>query len=72
MDKRLKPFLGMALAAALNESLGMEELLPKADCTNCKHGGDTWKEEDCHCYMFKEKPEGNRCGQFKKPQPYMK
>lgn len=37
--------------------------LPKADCPNCKF--DALNHEGAHCYMFVEKPPGDRCGQFK-------
>jgi hypothetical protein len=37
--------------------------LPKADCANCKF--DALNHPGAHCYMFVEKPLGDRCGQFK-------
>ena len=37
--------------------------LPKADCPNCKF--DELSHVGGHCYMFAEKPPGDRCGQFK-------
>lgn len=39
-------------------------ILPLKDCVNC-----AWKafgEPGGHCYMFREEPAGDRCGQFKK------
>lgn len=40
------------------------ELLPIMDCENCQHRNAAWRDGG-HCYMFREKPEGDRCGQFK-------
>lgn len=40
-----------------------KEFLPLMNCKDCQYQDN--KEDGCHCYMFKDKPEGDRCGQFK-------
>lgn len=45
------------------------ELLPIMDCPNCqwmKFMAPDEKAAGLHCYMFREKPEGDRCGQMKR------
>jgi hypothetical protein len=38
------------------------DCLPVMDCPNCFH---SLTPDGGHCYMFRNKPEGDRCGQFK-------
>lgn len=38
------------------------EFLPLMDCQNCVH---IKNPELGHCYMFRVKPDGDHCGQFK-------
>ena len=40
------------------------ELLPDADCENCKHMNDA---QDEHCYIFLERP-GDKCAMFTKKE----
>lgn len=44
-----------------------ERDLPLADCKNCEYGA--LNASGGHCYMFKEKPEGDRCGQMRRVKP---
>ena len=37
-------------------------LLPLMDCDHCQY--KQWHDGG-HCYMFRNKPDGDRCGQFK-------
>ena len=39
-------------------------LLPIMDCDNCLYIRYDWRDGG-HCYMFRDKPDGDRCGQFK-------
>lgn len=39
-------------------------LLPPMNCEQCQHRREKWRDGG-HCYMFREKPPGDRCGQFK-------
>lgn len=41
-----------------------QEMLPMMDCDHCLFRQESWRDGG-HCYMFREKPEGDRCGQFK-------
>ena len=42
----------------------LSDKLPIMDCHGCLYRKEEWRS-DGYCYMFKDKPEGNRCGQFK-------
>ncbi len=42
-----------------------ENLLPIMDCANCQWHTAEWQDGG-HCYMFREKPAGDRCGQMVK------
>lgn len=37
--------------------------LPSKDCAKCVHREEDWRDGG-HCYMFREEPEGENCGQF--------
>lgn len=39
-------------------------LLPIMDCDNCQWRDKQWRDGG-HCYMFREKPSGTRCGQMR-------
>lgn len=39
-----------------------DEVLPEANCTECKYEVD--QDNQGHCYMFRELP-GSHCAQFK-------
>lgn len=54
-----------SLSAAMEIERELTDLLPLMDCQNCFHRQEHWRDGG-HCYMFREKPEGDRCGQFKK------
>jgi hypothetical protein len=60
------------IAAMLSQMVGDSRyltpltLLSDADCPNCEYS--KLESDGCHCYMFRSKPEGNKCGQFKKEQ----
>lgn len=41
-----------------------EVRLPIMNCHGCLYRQEEWRDGG-HCYMFHEKPEGTRCGQFK-------
>lgn len=46
-----------------------KEHLPIMDCDHCLYmqlQGEDELAEGCHCYMFRVKPAGDRCGQMKK------
>lgn len=68
MNKRDLP--AELLASVLGDSnyLMPVAMLPLMDCDNCQHRQVTWRDGG-HCYMFKDKPEGAHCGQFKKGTP---
>lgn len=38
--------------------------LPPADCDNCFYRDPELRDEG-HCYMFRDRPDDGRCGQFK-------
>ena len=40
-------------------------LMPDMDCANCQWHAADWRDGG-HCYMFREKPEGDKCGQMKR------
>lgn len=42
-----------------------QELLPMMDCDKCMYRLAGWRDGG-HCYMFRTKPAGDRCGQMKK------
>lgn len=53
---------------ALTVTLGIKrppspKLLPLMDCDHCQY--KQWADGG-HCYMFRDKPDGDRCGQFKR------
>ena len=39
-------------------------MLPKMDCERCLYRAEQWRD-DGHCYMFRDKPDGTHCGQFR-------
>jgi hypothetical protein len=47
-----------------NLCFGVSIKLPIMNCHGCLYRKEEWRDNN-HCYMFKDKPEGNRCGQFK-------
>ena len=43
-------------------------MLPMMDCDRCEYmriRGDAEEAAGLHCYMFRDKPDGDRCGQMK-------
>ena len=42
-----------------------EDLLPDMDCESCVFRKPELREK-AHCYMFREQPAGDKCGQYKK------
>lgn len=39
------------------------EMLPAMNCESCLYRTEAWRDGN-YCYMFKDKPDGDRCGQF--------
>ena len=56
-------FLGSVLSGG-----DFKKLLPIMDCQNCLYRQEEWRNGG-HCYMFREQPAGDRCGQFKESTP---
>jgi len=40
-------------------------LMPDMDCANCQWHAADWRDGG-HCYMFREKPDGDKCGQMRR------
>lgn len=63
------------IAAMLSQCIGDTRylmplpLLPDADCSNCEYMHLHEPSEGGHCYMFRDKPEGGKCGQMKRASP---
>ena len=49
----------------IDNILGTEKALTKMPCSRCLHRNDKLRG-DGYCYMFRTKPEGQFCGQFKR------
>lgn len=58
---------GIEILIAMGFASTPQSALPVADCKNCVYG--SLNASGGHCYMFKEKPEGDRCGQMRRDQP---
>ena len=47
----------------IERALPVLQPLPPMDCENCVYHTESWRDGG-HCYMFREQPSGDRCGQF--------
>ncbi len=58
--KIIKAIMAMSM---LGDNTFSQNLMPIVDCNKC--AWDKFPHPDAHCYMFKDSPRDNRCGQFK-------
>lgn len=64
MRRSAIPHVAAMLSHMIGDSWYLTPLpmLPVADCPNCQYM--QMEHEGGHCYMFRAKPEGDKCGQM--------
>jgi hypothetical protein len=56
-------FMGAVCARDDAGKLSMTPPMPAKDCLRCIYRTEAWRDGG-HCYMFRDDPPGDECGQF--------